>query len=592
MKKILFISLSFILVLLVACNDKFLDRSPQTGITTQNFFTSVSDLQTYTWQFYDYWGPTYWDIPSDNTTFEKGSIKSLLLGSVTPDNAGGWNWSQLRTINYFINNYHRASGDALSINHYGAMGRFARAKFYINMVKTYSDVPWYSKDLSTTDKDLYKGRDTREMVVDSIISDLEFASKNLFDISHKTIISKWAAYAELSRFCLYEGSYRKYHAGETDLHVTKTPDYFFNKSITASEAIMGSGDFNISNTGKPAEDYANLFNGGTDLNANSEIIMFTHYEKGKRTNGTELVLQFQNGISRTMADTYLYTDGTFVPKDVTDTMRYENVFKNRDIRMKQSIMFPGYIQPNEAPTPHKLPISKTAGYGQIKFMPKVKGNNWDGYETCTTDLPLYRYAEVLLNDAEAKAELGTLTQTDLNNTINKLRARAAMPNLNMAPPVDPILAALYSNITSAQKAELLEIRRERNVELFAEGFRYDDLFRWKLGKIYELPQQGIYVPASGFVDYNNDGIPDYFITNDASKIPANITTTYPGITVQNTSDPLLSFYLEFGDHGHVMFKGEKNGLGTFIEPKYYYSPIPTSQITLNPNLKQIFGWGQ
>ena len=146
-------------------------------------------------------------------------------------------------------------------------------------------------------------------------------------------------------------------------------------------------------------------------------------------------------------------------------------------------------------------------------------------------------------------------------------------------------------MTSSQKAEILEIRRERNVELFAEGFRYDDLMRWKLGKIFELQQQGVYVPASGFVDYTNDGIPDYFITNDASKIPANITTTYPGITVENTSNSGLSYYLEFGDHGHVMFKGEKTGLGTFIEPKYYYRPVPTSQIILNSNLKQIFDWG-
>lgn len=591
MKKILLISISFILVLLVSCNDKFLDRAPQTNLTDQNFFTSISDLQTYTYQFYDYWAPSYWDIPSDNTTFEKGSIKSLLLGSVTPDNSGGWSWGQLRTINYFIKNYKRASGDPLSVNHYGAMGRFARAKFYIDMVKTFSDVPWYSKDLATNDPELYKGRDTREMVVDSIISDLDFATKNLFDISHKTLISKWVAYAELSRFCLYEGTFRKYHAGEKDLHVTKTSDYFFNKAIAASDAVMASGKFSISNTGKPAEDYANLFNGGTDLNANSEVLMYTHYEKGKRTHGAELVLQFQNGISRTMADTYLYTDGKFVPKSVTDTLQFKDFFKNRDLRLKQSIMFPGYIQPNEAPTPHKLPISKTAGYGQIKFMPKDKGSNWDGYMTVTTDLPLYRYAEVLLINAETKAELGTLTQTDLNNTINKLRARAGMPNLNMAPPVDPVLAALYSNVITSQKAEILEIRRERNVELFAEGFRYDDLMRWKLGKIFELQQQGVFVPASGFVDYTNDGIPDYFITNDASKIPANITTTYPGITVENTSNSGLSYYLEFGDHGHVMFKGEKTGLGTFIEPKYYYRPVPTSQIILNSNLKQIFDWG-
>lgn len=582
MKRI-FLILPIIAMFIVSCNNDYLDRYPQTSISEGNFFQNASDLQTYSNQFYDYWSPVYWDDPSDNTTIYKTGITEFLLGTKTQYNAAGWTWTTLRAINYFLDNSVKATGNKDEILKYQAVGHFARAKFYFDMLKKYSDVPWYSHALTTGDSLLYKVRDTRELVADSIISDLEFATVHLGDITSKTLLSKWVAYAELARFCLYEGTYRKYHAGETDLHVTKAPEYFLNKAVDASLAVMSSGKFSLNNTSNPDVDYGNLFNGELDLSSNPEILMYTNYERDKRTHGAELVLDFQNGISRTMADSYLYTDGTFVPKSVTDTLQFSNAFKGRDPRFKQSIMYPGWTHPTST-TPCCLSINNTGGYGQIKFMPKEAGANFISIGSVYTDLPLYRYAEVLLVNAEAKAELGTLTQSDLNQTINLLRQRAGVADLKLNPPVDPVLNSLYNNITSTQKAELLEIRRERNVELFAEGFRFDDIYRWKMGKIYELPQQGIYVPQSGLVDMTGDGKADYFISNtdpgDKDKYIKEITT--------NSDIPI---YLEFGDHGHVMFKIEQNGVGTFSEPKDYYNPIPYSQIVLNSKLKQLFGWG-
>lgn len=581
------IILLFIISLLIACNDGYLQKFPQTAITEKNFFQNTGDLKTYTYQFYDYLSADYWDVPSDNTTVEKGSIQGLLLGTVNADNSGGWDWSRLRSINYFLDNYKKATGDESEINKYGAMGHFARAKFYIGMVKTYSDVPWYSHVINNDDEAmLYKARDLRELVVDSIISDLEFATRYLTEESDKTLLSKWAAYTELGRFCLYEGTFRKYHKGETDLHVTKQPEYFFNKVMDASNAIIQSGKFSIYSKGKTFEDYSDLFNGGTDLATNHEIIMYLDYENDKREHGAELVLDFENGVSRSMADSYLDINGNFVPKSVTDTTQLKGVFTNRDPRMKQSLFYPGYILPSGT-TPTKLSINKTGGYGQIKFLPKEKGMNWAGYMTVYTDLPLYRYAEVLLNYAEAKAEMGEITQADLDLTVNALRDRVGVQHLHMAPPVDPVWDDLNKGITSSQKAELLEIRRERRVELFAEGFRYDDMMRWKLGKIFEKAQQGIYVPSSGLIDLTGDGVPDYFISDSEANKPSNLPA---GTTVLITTSDDSPVYLENGNSGHILFKIEKNGVGTFIEPKYYYRPVPTSQILLNPNLKQLFGW--
>jgi SusD family. len=585
------ILLLFVAAFLFACNDDYLERFPQSQITEKNFFQNVGDLQTYSYQFYDFLGYSYWDRPSDNTTVEKGDIKNLLLGTVNADNIGGWgkgSWANLRTISFFLDHYKNAKGDQAEINKYGAMGRFARAKFYTDKLKTYSDVPWYSHTLTDKSEELYKARDTREVVADSIIADLEFATKYLADEKSKTLLSKWVAYAELGRFCLYEGTYRKYHAGEADLHVTKQPDYFLNKAVEATDAIMQSGKFSIHKTGKPLEDYSNLFNGGTDLSTSPEVIMYLDFEDDKREHGAELVLDFENGVSRDMVDTYLNTNGSFVPQSTTDVTPLQDVFTDRDPRLKQSIFYPGYIVPNNT-LPYKLSITKTGGYGQIKFMPKEKAKHWEGYATVYTDLPIYRYAEVLLNYAEAKAELGQLTQTDLDKTVNAIRDRVGVAHLTMNPAMDPVWANKNLGITSGQKAELLEIRRERRIELFAEGFRYDDMMRWKLGKIFEKAQQGIYVPSNGLVDITGDGIPDYFISNSTANMPANLPTSCTKLITTADDVPI---YLENGDSGHILFKREKDGVGIFIEPKYYYRPIPTSQILLNPNLKQIFGWGE
>ncbi|QTD37295.1 RagB/SusD family nutrient uptake outer membrane protein [Polaribacter batillariae] len=575
---------TFLVLLLVSCNDDYLERFPQTEISEKNFFNNVSDLETYSYQFYDYLGASFWDRPSDNTTVEKGAIRRLMLGNVTADNSSGWgknNWSRLRSINFFLDNFEKAQGNQEDINKFAAMGYFSRAMFYINKVQTFSDVPWYGTVLNTNSEELYKPRDTREFVVEKIIADLEFATTNLKSEGDKTILSKWAAYAQLARFCLYEGTYRQYHAGEQDLNVTTPPKYFYDKAIEAANAIINSNEFSIQ-----SGNYGDLFNGVIDLAGSPETIMYLDYEDDKREHGAELVLDYENGVSRSMADSYLKLDGTFMTSTDTETLEINDAFTGRDPRMVQSLFYPGYIVPTDT-NPYKLPIGKTGGYAQIKFMPNERDTHWDGFATVHTDLPLYRYAEVLLIYAEAKAELGELTQSDLDKSINKLRSRVGVAPLKINPPIDPSQEALYPNVSSSQKAEILEVRRERRVELFGEGHRYTDMMRWKVGKIFEKPQRGIYVPPSGLVDITGDGVADYFISDDGSNDPGNLPS---GITRLITSEDTVPIFLEFGKSGHIMFKLEQTSIGTFVEPKYYYRPIPTNEVLVNPELKQIFGW--
>jgi hypothetical protein len=207
------------------------------------------------------------------------------------------------------------------------------------------------------------------------------------------------------------------------------------------------------------------------------------------------------------------------------------------------------------------------------------------------DVPLIRFAEILLIYAEAKAELGTITQDDLNKSINKLRDRVAMPRLMLDVLLDPWAAAKYPNVTAANKNVLLEIRRERRVELAFEGFRLDDLMRWKAGKLLEKRPEGIYFSGLGKYDLTGDGVPDIML------IPQ--TESIPDVKEKNSLGVDLRYYRVgvFGQDASVFLANGNSGaiqviqnLGSFVEPKYYYRPIPKSQTDLNPNLKQIFGW--
>lgn len=209
-----------------------------------------------------------------------------------------------------------------------------------------------------------------------------------------------------------------------------------------------------------------------------------------------------------------------------------------------------------------------------------------------TDLPVIRYAEVLLMYAEAKAELGELTQEDIDLTINLIRRRAGVPNATLSSwlsKIDPVQANRYPNVTSSQKGAILEIRRERRIELACEGFRYKDLMRWKCGKLLEKAPEGMYIDKLGYIDVTGDGQPDYALVKtqaDADAIPEEDKLKYK-LTVEILDGN--TYELTEGDKGYVRLISQV-GKWTFVEPKYYYSPMATGDIILNPNLVQNKYW--
>ncbi len=151
----------------------------------------------------------------------------------------------------------------------------------------------------------------------------------------------------------------------------------------------------------------------------------------------------------------------------------------------------------------------------------------------------------------------------------------------------------YPNVTGSQKEVILEIRRERRIEFACECFRYDDLLRWKSGRLFEEIQQGVYIDQFGLHDFTGDGIPDVgiFESEAANTIPESERNNYVFYYMKESSGAQTAICLSEKDHGYIMSSTEVNSnTRKFEEPKYYYFPIPKQQLILNENLSQTKFW--
>jgi hypothetical protein len=608
MKKIIYlIAVAGVTCGLASCSDDFLERVPQTNITGSGFFKTPDDLKTYVNGLYSdgtLWpGGSYDDFESDNVTLYGMSSQTwtMIRGTLSEETATGWgSWGSLRSVNFMLYNSGNVSGSSEEIRNYIGIARYMRAYLYMNLVATYSDVPWSSKPMETDDPDLYKPADPRALVVDSIMADLEYAVANISaGMGNKTRIHKYAALALLARFSLQEGTWRKYHP---ELNLASTADRFLQRAVSACEEIISSGQFEITGSGVQelengilaSEAYRALFQ-SQDLSGNREIIQWYDYNKTfNRQVGVGRVRGLDFGMSRSFIESYLMKDGTpFTATAGYATKTFTEIFTGRDPRMAETVAWPGYADP----FPY-YPRPVVGGYAQIKFYarnPDWRASSDGAWEA----ILIYRYAEILLILAEAKAELGSITQTDLDMSVNQLRSRVGMPAMSLEAAngaVDPILAGQYPNVGGANKGVILEIRRERRIELACEGHRLRDLNRWYAGKLFGTLQQGIYIPALGAYDVTGDGIEDVAIlqspgeTGPVSSLPDEVRESLQLYYLKDANGNDNEIYLENGTSGHIMMTADRLLGRVFEEPKFYYRPIPQRQIVLNPNLKQPFGW--
>lgn len=583
-KYIYIILLSF---LVYSCN---LEESPKDSPNAQQVFSSQSGLEKYTNSFYSLL-PSASDITHADELSDYASGKTIpdLLqpGQLTPRTVSRWGWGNLRNINYFLQQNHRSNISKKVRDNYNGIARFYRAWFYFRKVKRYGKVPWISKPLELNSKELTAPRDPRTLVMDSVLADINYAIANI-TVQHeqsRTKITKDVALALKSRIALFEGTYRFYHH---ELGLESTADKWLKECVKASKKLMGTGTYSVYDGDGVAHSYKAVFTSETPIatsvllaNVYSTSLGHTHDANWWYTSGT-----YGDGLSfiRPFINTYLMRDGTpFTDKKNYKTMTYLQDVKNRDTRLLQTIRGPQYkmlnASGNKVLTPPNFSYT-VSGYQPIKWCIPDKHYNKGNYNI--NAIPIFRYAEVLLNYAEAKAILGTITNQDWNETIGELRRRGGITDGTTTLPtkVDSYLQkTFYPNISNPV---ILEIRRARGIELTLEGFRFDDLRRWDVGNLMAKFQwKGMYVPkANTYMDITGDGKPDvYFYTKNP---PENRKSGVQYVNV-STND----FVLSNGDSGYVV--ALPNTPRKWEDKKYLY-PINIKDLQKNQNLKQNPGW--
>ncbi|MBK1438397.1 RagB/SusD family nutrient uptake outer membrane protein [Parapedobacter sp. ISTM3] len=576
MKKLLII---LTMGLLASCS-KLFDLQPIDKLNPEDAFRTEQDLRLYTNSF-------YLVLPSAEEIIREDVMSDYLAGrNVNPflldgafnaNQSSGWNWGNLRNINFFLEHVGRAEVSDAVKNHYRGIARFFRAWFYFDKVKRFGDVPWYGHTLNTDDPDLYKPRDPRQLVMDSVLADLNFAVQHISNQKDPsaTQVTSWVAQAFKSRVCLFEGTLRKYR---TDLELSDA-DHWLDEAVNAAQAVMDGGAYILyTNAGEQAS-YRQLF--VSDRPVSDEVILSWVGDRSLRifhdANWAYTSASYGSRVSftKTFINTYLKLDGTrFTDEEDYGTQLLTQELAGRDRRLAQTIRMPSYTREG-TPAPPDFTYTYT-GYQPLKFT--VEARSADGRAENINAIPIIRYAEVLLNYAEARAERGVFNTNDWEMTVAALRRRAGITNVSYPQTIDPYLQTNY--FPGLNDAVLLEIRRERAIELALEGFRYPDLIRWNRGKLLEMPYEGMYVPALDIpVDISGDGRPDVAFVNEVPR------ETQPGIqyyVIDGTQSRLTE-----GDRGRLLWL---NNIRRVWENYKFVYPIPYNELVRNPNLEQNEGW--
>ena len=574
MKKILLYTLMTVAAAgMTACED-FLTRDTYDQIGSDEFWKSETDLELYANGFIQKMIPgdgtiTRGDIDADYCAVDIATDLLRPDGNVSPDNQGGWtesSWTNLRRVNYMLDNMHRCRGHVSDevYNHYEGVAR-----------------------------------DSREYVMDKVLEDLTFASTYcLADAKYtkgSALINKWVALAFKSRVCLYEGTFRKYHSREPSSDkpwqndVYNADNKFLREAAAAAKEIMDKGPFSLV-TGDVKTAYRSLFTSAGLLT--QEVIFGREYSKElsafhetswyyySPTYGTKIAM------TKKFMNTYLTTKGTpFTDIDGYKTIDFIHEFDGRDARMAQTVISPSYqmkISGRTVPYSPNWKVTRT-GYHPIKWSIDDDADNVLSKAASWNSLPIIRYAEVLLNYAEAKAELGEMDAAVWDQTIAPLRSRAGVTSVIPAK-ADPYMEAYFLNTVTDKW--ILEVRRERGIELCLEmGLRWDDDMRWHMGDLLTSdnnPWTGIYIGSTSYTydytglstDDNGDPVPDFYIRPGED--------TEHSIAISNTG---ANQTFSLNGEGNIVWEYRR-----VWSEKKYLRPIPLTAITRNPNLEQNALW--
>ena len=548
-------------------------------------FGSKMGLNTYAYSFYRY-------LPALNNAFRQDytvdyaavSNTSVYIkeGGYNSETSTSWSWGELRNINYFIdgcNNPKYCTVDDKTRDNYIGIAKWFRAWFYYKKLTKYGEVPWFEHEIQAYQYDImYKDRDSRDVIIKNIISDLDFAYNNIQAKSSKgsSTITKWAVAALKSRICLFEASYRKYHK-LTGLELST--EELYQQAAKAAKLVIDNSGLSLNSNNGTKGAYRSLFYNQEPLT--NEVILAVC------TNSSASIFGSQNwwynsksygacwSLTKSFINTYLNIDGTpFTNAKDFETISFYDEVQNRDFRLTQTIRGTDFKMDSRKQVGDIKNVCLT-GYQCIKYT--LDEAKYDGGARNINSIPLIRYAEVLLNYAEAKAELGTMSDRDWDITVGELRRRAGIVvSANIPNTVDEYLqSTFYPKISNPI---ILEIRRERAIELVAEGFRFNDLKRWACGNlIQELKWDGINIENIEVpIDINKDGQMDYYFTEgNISDVPAS----YKSIAIEVNKGE-IGIFLEPNFKGgySIIYKAGEGNRHWYDDGRQYLYPIPAKVI--------------
>ncbi len=585
-----------ILAIALFCTGCEMDEPAITTTDKDAIFGSEEGLKAYTMSFYDMFPNATDQSIVEQSLVDYGATNTLsgftLLNAYSENNSSGWSWSNLRNINYFIVNCTDPGISESVRNNYIGIARFFRAWFYYDMVQRFGDVPWVDHPLDPNEEDiLYGARDSRELVMEKVYEDLMFAAQNISrttDATQCTLITKWVAYAFASRVCLFEGTFRKYH----NLSLATAPAIWLKRAEDAASVVMQQSGKSLNSNYRALFTSDNPPTSETLLAiASSSSLGVKHGANWRWTSET-----YGSGLNliRAFVCTYLQKDGTpYTNRAGWQYQDFYEEFQNRDARLSATLRYPGYMREG------KLTLPVYSGYARIGYQPIklcVDATIGDSQTESTHAIQLVRFGEVLLNYAEAKAEQGTLTDADWAATIGKLRARAGITGgLTTKPTVldQYMKETYYPTITDPV---IMEVRRERAVELIFEGFRFDDLRRWKCGELFKKSWEGMYISAINKpLDVDHNGTHDVIYYTDNTSLAAGVALSNNAnlykvkVSTDRTAN-IIQVHAAGNGTGYYLAWFTNNDSKKVWGPKQYYYPIPVGSLNKNPQLTQNKGW--
>lgn len=568
-----------------SCDD-FLTRDPQDTVTdVPSFWNNEENLRTSFLDYYTYFFPGYqsgWNRADNfaetnvaDWTDDNAQEVATLFTKVAPTtDADNWDFEKIRNMNLLLSRIQSSSLGEEAKNHWSGVARLFRAMEYAKLVQKFGDVPYYDAVVGSTDNEqLYRARDPRTTVMDKVNEDLAFACANIRvnDGTKGLTVNRAVAQGFASRIMLFEGTWQKYHANNT----AKAAEYLKAAKDYAA-ALMQTNAYSI------APSYKSLTT-SEDLAGNPEIIMYRSYVENVVMHS---LMSFQNtehemsSPSRSFVDAFLTKNGLPIHQAGNTDYKgkeYAKEIQNRDPRLADNIDEESGLRLNGVAA-----VYAASGYYANRYVNKDLINKPGGMSsTNTTDAPVMKLNEVMLNYIEAAAELAelgqyTLTQADFDKTINAIRDRQStqMPHLTLAGNALKVNGVEINDPDrdATVKPIIWEIRRERRVELAYEGLRFNDLRRW--GKLE-------------YADMTKNKKLNMGAWINKADYPEN-AEALAKITLCDENGNIVT-----GNEGYIMPITEVAKMRVMADKDYLY-PIPVDQITMYENhgfkLTQNPGW--